>query len=217
MRVKIIINIRLCSSISLCKFNSISSSQYRFISILEKMNSRLKLIVRRIPRETYRTKYFKPRDLSMEFLNGTDPIDSRFQTWSQVKSPCPCFRFAKKDVTRWFYSRPRPQERFPLNEMAIRDRKKKGNYFHGESEIDCYDYNRIITDPNWITRSFIRKEELCCFCQGRGIVIPVRVRFRNVDLDLEKNIDSRDNRYDFSSFSKNDGRTKKQRKCFIER
>lgn len=102
MRVKIIINIRLCSSISLCKFNSISSSQSRFISILEKMNSRLKLIVRRIPRETYRTKYFKPRDLSMEFLNGTDPIDSRFQTWSQVKSPCPCFRFAKKDVTRWF-------------------------------------------------------------------------------------------------------------------
>lgn len=45
-------------------------------------------------------------------------------------------------------SRLRPQERFPLNEMAIRDRKKKGNYFHGESEIDCYDYNRIITDPN---------------------------------------------------------------------
>lgn len=34
-------------------------------------------------------------------------------------------------------SRPRSQERFPLNGMAIRDRKKKkGNYFHGESEIE---------------------------------------------------------------------------------
>lgn len=154
----------------------------------------------------------------MEFLNGTDPIDSRFRTWSQVKSPCPCFRFAKKDVTRWFCAPVHDRKNdFPWTGWRSGTEKKKRKLFprRKRDRTDCYDYNRIITDPNWIRRSFIRKEELCFFCQGRGIVIRVGVRFRNVDLDLEKNIDSRDNRYDFSSFSKNDSRTEKQRKCFM--
>lgn len=73
----------------------------------------------------------------MEFLNGTDPIDSRFRTWSQVKSPCPCFRFAKKDVTRWFCAPVHDRKNdFPWTGWRSGTEKKKGNYFHGESEIE---------------------------------------------------------------------------------
>lgn len=168
----------------------------------------------------------------MEFLNGTDRTD-RFWTWSQVKSPRPCFRFANKDVTRWFCSRSRPQERFPLNEMAIRDKKKKKE----KRKRKLFPWRKRALRSNrllrlhltielsriWIELSDRSLEKNLCFFVKDEELLDRDLRFRNVGLGLEKNTDSRDNRHDRYEFRVSrklraiivkNSRMKKQQKCF---